>query len=75
MTFQDLSYTNDCEFMHHAINISETLSYLTYLLCIDAEEPERVRLYAQQVQERVRALGSLLRSSGCEGCLDLSQTR
>lgn len=72
MAFQDLPHTNDRDFLDHAVNISETLSYLTYLLCIDAENPERVRLYAEQAQERVRALGSLLRSSGCEGYFNLN---
>jgi hypothetical protein len=65
MAFQDLTYRGDDEFVLHAVNISETLSNLAYLICIDADSPERVRLYSEQVDERLRALGSLLRSTGC----------
>jgi hypothetical protein len=72
MAFQDLEHKKKCELLDHATDISETLSYLTYLLCIDAENPDRVRLYAEQARERVRALGSLLRSSGCEGYFNLN---
>ena len=68
-----ISCANDHDFLNHAINISETLSYLTYLICIDAESPDRVRLYAKQAQERVKALGSLLQSSGCELYFDLNR--
>lgn len=66
MASQYLSYANDREFLDPSLHISETLSCLTDLLCIDAENPDRVRLNPEEAQERVRALASLLRSSGCD---------
>ena len=69
MAFQDLTYRGNDELVLHAVNISETLSNLAYLIGIDADQPERVRLYAEQVEERLRALGSLLRSTGYERLL------
>ena len=53
----------------HAVNISETLWDLAYLIGIDADQPERLRLYAEEVDERLRALAGLLRSTGYEGLL------
>jgi hypothetical protein len=69
MAFQDLAYRGNDELVLHAVNLSETLSNLAYLIGIDADQPERVRLYAEEVEERLRALASLLRSTGCEGWL------
>jgi hypothetical protein len=65
MAFQDLTCLGNDEFVLQTMNISETLSNLAYLIGIDAGHPERVRRYAHDAEERLRALNSLLRSSGC----------
>ena len=65
MAFQDFTCRGNDEFVSHATNISETLSNLAYLIGIDAGHPERVRIYAHDAEERLRALDSLLRSTGC----------
>ena len=44
-----------------ARNITETLGNLAYLIRVDAHDPLRVVDYAQQAEERVRALVELLR--------------
>jgi len=44
-----------------ARNITETLGNLAYLIRVDAHDPSRVVEYAQQAEERVRALVELLR--------------
>lgn len=44
-----------------ARNITETLGNLAYLIRMDAHDPNRVLEYARQAEERVRALGELLR--------------
>lgn len=46
-----------------ARNITETLGNLAYLIRMDAHDPSRVLEYAQQAEERVRALGELLRNA------------
>lgn len=45
-----------------ARNITETLGNLAYLIRVDAHDPLRVMEYAQQAEERLRALGELLRN-------------
>ena len=46
----------------HAMNIAETLGNLAYLIRVDADDPSLVRSYADQAEERITALGNLLRS-------------
>jgi len=72
MAFRDLTFGDENEFLAHATDISDTLANLTYLICVDADYPARVRLYAEQANERLRALGSLLRSAGCEEYVSLN---
>jgi hypothetical protein len=51
----------------NARNITETLGNLAYLIRVDAHDPSRVMEYARQAEERVRALGELLRSMSLGG--------
>ena len=44
------------------MNIAETLGNLAYLIRVDADDPSLVRSYADQAEERITALGNLLRS-------------
>ena len=46
-----------------ARNITETLGNLAYLIRVDAHDPSRVLEYAHQAEERVQALGELLRKA------------
>jgi hypothetical protein len=55
-------YPVDDAFINDAGDITETLANLTYLIRADADCPDTVRLYADQAEERVRALGDLIRS-------------
>lgn len=45
-------------------NILETLGNLLFLIHLDAEEPERIRGYADEAHERLCALDAALRISG-----------
>jgi hypothetical protein len=47
---------------HEGINITETLSNLTYLIRLDAENPSLVRSYADEAEGQLLALAALLRS-------------
>ena len=51
------------DFAISARNITETLGNLAYLIRVDAHDPSRVQEYARQAEERVRALGELLRTA------------
>ena len=56
------------EFVDNVVNISETLSNLTFLIEVDAEHPELVRRYARQAEDVLRALGELVRSADAGVC-------
>jgi hypothetical protein len=43
-----------------ARNIIEAINNLLYLVHLDAEDPDLVRNYAAQAEERLRAFGALL---------------
>jgi hypothetical protein len=47
-------------FVTSAANIVEALYNLTYLICEDADQPEKVRQYASLCEERLQALTALL---------------
>jgi hypothetical protein len=53
---------SDRIFVHRAANIVEALCNLTYLICEDADYPDKVRRYAGISEERLRALTELLHS-------------
>ena len=54
------------EFMSKAVDITEALTNLTYLICLDSGDPRKVRSYAMLAEERLRALGDLFRSARWE---------
>ena len=43
--------------------MTEALSNLTYLICEEADRPERVRLYASMSEECLRALTEALKEA------------
>ena len=47
---------------HEALNITETLSSLAYLIGLDAEDPSLVRSYADEAETQLTTLARLLRS-------------
>jgi len=47
-------------FITSASNILEALCNLTYLICEDADRPEKVRQYVSLCEERLQALTALL---------------
>jgi hypothetical protein len=51
-------------FIDQASDIVEALVNLIYLICEEADRPERVRLYAGMSEERLRGMIELLRSRG-----------
>ncbi len=50
----------DKVFLERATDIVEGLCNLTYLICEEAERPEKVRFYAGLSEERLRAMINLL---------------
>jgi hypothetical protein len=54
-------------FVHRMADIVESLCNLTYLICEDADYPEKVRQYAGISEERLRTLIELLRSRNSQG--------
>jgi hypothetical protein len=47
-------------FLEQTTDIVEGLCNLTYLICEEAEQPEKVRFYASLSEERLRAMINLL---------------
>lgn len=56
------SYKVDDAFLMRAADVSEALTNLAYLMRVDANDPERVRMYVSMAEERLRTLGRLLHS-------------
>ena len=52
----------EAEFILHSRDISQALLNLNHLICVHAESPALVRSYADQAEQRLRALGELLGS-------------
>jgi hypothetical protein len=52
---------DDEQFQQEAANIVEALGNLTYLICEEADHPEKVRQYANMSDERLVAMTQLLR--------------
>lgn len=55
-------------FVDDVVHISDTLSNLAYMIEIDAENPALVRQHAQQADQLLQALGSLVRSADVGAC-------
>jgi hypothetical protein len=53
-------------FIDQASDIVEALVNLTYLICEEADHPERVRQYAGMSEERLRGMIDLLSSQKSE---------
>ena len=51
------------EFVVDAARVSDTLDSLTHLACWNDGDAGLVQLYARQLEERLQALGALLRSA------------
>jgi hypothetical protein len=45
-----------------AMCITETIANLTYLVTVGADDPGKVRFYANHAEERIQALSTLLQS-------------
>jgi hypothetical protein len=69
MTTQKFLFADVSEFVDDVVHISDTLSNLTYLIDVDAENPTLVRQYTKQADQLLRALGSLIHSANGEECL------
>ena len=54
----------ETEFILHSRDISQALINLNHLIGVHAESPALVRSYADQAEQRLRALGELLSSLG-----------
>ena len=52
----------EAEFLLHSRDISQALLNLNHLIGVHAESPALVRSYADQAEQRLRALGELLSS-------------
>ena len=52
----------DRSIIDQALNISETLVNLNYLMCVEADDPARTRGYGSHSEERLQALVRLLQS-------------
>jgi hypothetical protein len=53
---------DDAHFHREAENITEALCNLVYLICEEADHPEKVRRYASMSEERLNAMAELLRA-------------
>jgi hypothetical protein len=59
------------EFVVNVVQISDTLSNLTYLMDLDAENPGLVRQYAKHADQLLEALVNLARPADSEECASL----
>jgi hypothetical protein len=63
MALQSDLFMDADEFVAEATRVSDTLDSLTYLVCWNDQDVGLVQLYARQLEERLRGLGALLRST------------
>jgi len=68
MAAQKFLFADVDGFVDDVVHISDTLSNLTYLIELDAENPVFVRQYAKQADQLLQALGNLVRSAGTGVC-------
>jgi hypothetical protein len=71
MASQRFLFADVDDFVEDVVRISDTLSNLTYLIEVDAQNPGLVRQYAKQADQLLRALGCLVRSADGEPCAGL----
>jgi hypothetical protein len=63
MALQTVLFVDVDELAVDAVRVSETLDNLTHLLYLNEGDAGLVGLYARQLEERFRVLGTLLRSA------------
>jgi hypothetical protein len=63
MTFENVPFVDEDEPVTGAARVSETLDSLTNLVYLDESDAGLVRLYAQQLQERLHVLSAVMNSS------------
>jgi hypothetical protein len=68
MASQRSLFANADEFVSDVVRISDTLSNLTYLIELDAQNPGLVRQYAKQADQLLRALEDLVPSAKAQVC-------
>jgi hypothetical protein len=66
MTSQRFLFADVDEFVSDVVRISDTLSNLTYLIELDAQNPGLVRQYAKQADQLLQALGDLVHSADAQ---------
>jgi hypothetical protein len=55
-------YITDVQIVDEAADALEILANLNYLICADADDAAKVRLYATEAERSVRKLSSLIQS-------------
>ena len=68
MTSQRFLFADAHEFVSDVVRISDTLSNLTYLIELDAQNPGLVRQYAKQADQLLQALEDLVHSADAQVC-------
>jgi hypothetical protein len=68
MTSQRFLFVDVDEFVSDVVRISGTLSNLTYLIELDAQNPGLVRQHANQADLLLRALEDLVHSADAQVC-------
>jgi hypothetical protein len=63
MALQSDLFVDADELVGDAARVSDTLDSLTHMVCWNDKDAGLACLYAQQLEARVRALGTLLRSA------------
>jgi hypothetical protein len=63
MISQKFLFTDTDEFLSDVVRISGTMSDLTYLIELDAQNPGLVRQYAKQADQLLQALKHLVHSA------------
>ena len=66
MTSQGFLFADADEFVSDVVRISDTLSNLTYLIELDAQNPGLVRQYAKQANQLLQALEDLVQSADAQ---------
>lgn len=66
MTSQRFLFADVDEFVSDVVRISDTLSNLTYLIELDAQNPGLVRQYAKQADQLLQALEDLVHSADAQ---------
>ena len=63
MAFEKIAYAGIDEFLLDTANISDTLTNLAHLIRVDSEDPQLIRAYAEQAEQRLHELAEMLRGT------------